>query len=105
VRNDVPSLFSRLKPPTTGVRRTLHSAVEWLRAGYPDAAPRTGHCALIALHGPQSLSNHQINEVIDHLAAHPGTPTDIDIQTAITTVTDKLPNPSQVTQIRRKDSR
>jgi hypothetical protein len=71
----------------------------------PDAAPQTGHCALLALHGPQSLANHQTNQVLNQLAARPDTPTDIDIQTVIAKVTDKLPNPTQVAQIRHKQSR
>ena len=82
------------------MRRILLKALDWLRAGYPVGAPRTGHCALLALHGPPSLTRHQISQVIDALGATPDPPADTDIQTTIVKVTDRLPNPSQVAQVR-----
>jgi Protein of unknown function (DUF3349) len=92
---------SRLREAAAAAHRILFRAVDWMRADYPDAAPRTGHCALLALHGPPPLTRHQVSQVIDALEAPTGALTDTDIQTTIIRVTDRLPNPSQVAQVRR----
>jgi hypothetical protein len=41
------------------MRNPLPSIINWLRAGYPDDAPRTGYSPLLALNGPISLSDKQ----------------------------------------------
>jgi hypothetical protein len=48
------------------MRNPLPSIINWLRAGYPDDAPRTGYCPLLALNGPISLSDKQTQAVVDH---------------------------------------
>jgi hypothetical protein len=87
------------------MRSRLLNAVEWLRAGYPDAAPRTGYCPLIALHGPASLTPRQVSLVTNALGAHVGEPSGTDIEAAILKITDRLPHPGQVAQIRRNQPR
>ncbi len=93
--------LSRIRQSAAAVHRTILRAVDWIRAGYPDAAPRTGHCALVALYGPQSLTGHEISRVIEALGATPDAATDTDVQTTIVKVTDRLPNPSQIAQVHR----
>lgn len=39
-------------------RKLFWAFVNWLRKGYADDAPATGHCSLIALHGPISISEN-----------------------------------------------
>lgn len=59
--------------------------IEWLRAGYPDDAPRTGYSPLLALNGPLSLSARQTAQIVAKLGEGP---TDsIDIEVTITKVT------------------
>jgi hypothetical protein len=94
--------------PVVAIRSTIRwlqglviEALHSLRAGYPHAAPPPGHSALVALTGPQSLTKHQVAQVVQRLTAHPDGPTTTDIKVAIVKVTDQLPNPNQVTQIRR----
>ena len=74
--------------------RTLPSLIDWLRAGYPDEAPRTGYSPLIALNGPIALSQKQTQEVVDELGADPSDRTEVGV--AITKATGRLPNASQV---------
>ena len=82
-------------------RGAIAAAADWLRAGYPDAAAPPGHCSLVALYGPRSITKHQVAQVLHHLSVSTTTPTATDIQTAIVKVTDRLPNPDQVSQVRR----
>lgn len=70
----------------------LRSFLEWLRGGYPDEAPRTGHSTLLALCGPLALTPSQMDCVANDLETQ-STATDIDV--AITKVTGKLPTPTQ----------
>jgi Protein of unknown function (DUF3349) len=78
------------------MRNPLPSIINWLRAGYPDDAPRTGYSPLLALNGPISLSDKQTQEVVDQLPL----PCDrADIGVAITKATDRLPNESQVQKV------
>jgi hypothetical protein len=46
------------------------SVVEWVRAGYPEDAPQTGYCPVIALTGPMSLTRRQTQQVLDRLRGH-----------------------------------
>lgn len=79
------------------MRNPLPSIVNWLLAGYPDDTPRTGYSPLLALSGPISLSGKQTQEVVNQLGTDPCDKTDIGV--AITSVTDRLPNPSQVQKV------
>jgi hypothetical protein len=75
------------------------SIIEWLRAGYPDEAPRTGYSPLLALNGPVSLSGRQTDQIVGELGAGP---TDsIDIGVTITKVTSQLPTPTQTRTVTR----
>lgn len=77
----------------------VRSVIDWLRAGYCDEAPRTGHSPLIALHGPVALTPRQIDRVVDELH---GTPTDTtEIEVAITKTTNRLPNENQTRTVAR----
>ena len=51
--------------------RRLTSTIAWLRAGYSNEAPRTGHSPLIALNGPVGLSDKQIHEVVESVGPLP----------------------------------
>jgi hypothetical protein len=87
--------------PLIRMRGTLLKTIEWLRAGYPDNAPRTGYSPLIALQGPASLTDHQIRRITNAVTDHPGDPTKTDIEATILEVTDRLPHPGQVAQVQR----
>ncbi len=76
----------------------VRSFIDWLRAGYPDEAPRAGHCSLIALNGPMALSDKQTREALADLSSRPIN--DTDIKVAITKAIDRLPTASQVDRIR-----
>jgi hypothetical protein len=68
--------------------------IDWLRAGYPDDAPRTGHSPLLALNGPLALSARQTAQIVGELGDGP---TDsIDIGVAITKATNRLPTQTQI---------
>ena len=76
-----------------GVRKILNRGVDWLRAGYPDGAPRTGHSPLLALCGPMALTSDQQDRISQDLKGQ--NPSTIDIDIAITKVTGRLPTPTQ----------
>ena len=46
---------------TTHNGNAFWAFVNWLRQGYAGDAPVTGHCSLIALHGPTSTSEQRIS--------------------------------------------
>ena len=69
------------------------SITEWLRAGYPDEAPRTGYSPLLALNGPIALSARQTAQIVSELGDAPSDL--IDIGVAITKATDRLPTQTQ----------
>lgn len=79
------------------ISRTFAAVAEWLRAGYPSGAPRTGHSALLALNGPLSLTQSQKNRVTQELDAAAAEITTIEV--AITKATDQLPTPSQTREV------
>ncbi|MCV7159569.1 MULTISPECIES: DUF3349 domain-containing protein [Mycolicibacterium] len=79
--------------PGAPLRSALTAAIGWLRAGYAEQAPRTGHATLIALHGPASLTARQLSCAIAALGDGPSSSADIDV--AITMATNRLPTPSQ----------
>ena len=83
----------------TRVRSTFRSIIDWLRAGYPDEGPRTGHSPLLALTGPIALSPRQTDQIVNELGAGP---TDsVDIKVAITKTTDRLPTETQIRKVAR----
>ena len=73
--------------------------IDWLRAGYADEAPGTGNSPLIALNGPIALSDRETHEITAALGD--GLCDTTDIAVAITRVTGRLPNPSQVQMVGR----
>jgi Protein of unknown function (DUF3349) len=81
------------------MRNRFRSVVDWLRAGYADEAPKTGHCPLIALQGPISLSQRQTQQVLDELGNRPADP--VEIEVAITKATGQLPSDTQLRKIIR----
>jgi hypothetical protein len=84
---------------STRFGRVFGSIIEWLRAGYPEQAPRTGYSPLLALNGPLSLSARQTDQVVAELGEGP---TDsIDIEVTITKVTNQLPTPTQTRAVTR----
>jgi hypothetical protein len=85
------------------MRNPLPSIINWLRAGYPDDAPRTGYSPLLALNGPISLSDKQTQEVVEQFENVPHGQADIGV--AITKVTGRLPNASQVRKVVQQDLR
>ena len=75
------------------IRIVFGSIIDWLRAGYPDQAPRTGYSPLLALNGPRALSSRQIAQIVRESS---GRPTDsVDIGVAITKATNRLPTEMQ----------
>jgi hypothetical protein len=81
------------------MRNRFRSVVDWLRAGYADEAPKTGHSPLIALQGPISLSQRQTQQVLDELGNRPADP--VEIEVAITKATGQLPSDAQLRKIIR----
>jgi hypothetical protein len=103
------SHIRRPRPPTTDasapatsrsarIAARFQSLIDWLRAGYPDEAPRHGHSPLIALNGPVSLSERQTQQIAGGLTAEADP---VDVQVEITKTTDRLPTASQVDRVRR----
>lgn len=78
-------------------RATLAAAIGWLRAGYPDDAPRLGYSPLLALNGPVALTPRQAERVATGLIGGAGET--IDIAVAITMATDRLPTQPQIRAI------
>ncbi len=75
------------------------SIIGWVRAGYPDDAPRTGYSPLVALTGPIALTPRQTGHVLAQLHGHPTDTADIEV--AITKTTDRLPTNYQVRTVVR----
>jgi Protein of unknown function (DUF3349) len=75
------------------------SIVDWLRAGYPEEAPTTGYSPLLALNGPISLTDRQTELVLRELCDGPASTIQVDV--AITKVTNRLPTPNQRQAIHR----
>ena len=82
-------------PPTVleRIRIMVGSIIDWLRAGYPDDAPRTGYSPLLALNGPLALSTRQTAHITGQLGD--GAADSIDIGVAITNTTNRLPTETQ----------
>jgi hypothetical protein len=78
---------------TAQIVRMFASVIEWLRAGYPDEAPRTGYSPLLALNGPLSLTARQTDQIVDGLRE--ALPDQVDIGVAITKVTNRPPTETQ----------
>ena len=83
----------------TRVRSTFRSIIDWLRAGYADEGPRTGHSPLLALNGPIALSPRQTEQMVNELGAGPMD--SVDIKVAITKATDRLPTETQIRKVAR----
>ena len=49
----------------------LTATADWLRAGYPEGAPRTGHSPLLALNGPLCLSPTQKYRIAKNSRGYP----------------------------------
>ena len=81
------------------VRNALTAIIDWLRASYPDEAPRTGYSPLLALNGPLALTSAQKVRISQDLAGQAAGPVNIDV--AITKVTNRLPTPSQTRAVSR----
>ena len=80
------------RPATIG--HAFGSIIGWLRAGYPDEAPRNGYSPLLALNGPVSLSARQTAQIVAQLRQGPVDPVDVGV--TITKVTNKLPTRAQI---------
>lgn len=98
-----PATADPVTPPTrraaSRVSTTVRTIINWLRAGYPDEAPRHGYSPLMALYGPVALSQNQTDQVIAEVGAGPAEPLAIDV--AITKATNRLPTPLQIAKIVR----
>lgn len=75
------------------------SIIDWLRAGYPDDAPRTGYSPLLALNGAMALSARQTAQIVAELGE--GHPNSVDIEVTVTKVTHQLPTPMQTRAVVR----
>ena len=82
------------------VRCAFTAAIEWLRAGYPEMAPRTGHSSLLALYGPLALTPAQRRRIVEDLEEQQTDTTDIEV--AITKATNRLATPTQTRAIYRE---
>lgn len=107
MRNHSRTASPPARPATTvGSRRStalariagaFGSIIEWLRAGYPDDAPRVGYSPLLALNGPIALTARQTAQIVGELGDGPTDP--IDIAVAITKATNRLPTQAQTRTI------
>lgn len=76
----------------------LASVVGWLRAGYPEQAPRQGYVPLLAL-APARLSEADVDAIADELI-RAGRPVSVDaIRAAITARSQSQPLDSDVARI------
>jgi len=80
-------------------RAPIKSLVDWLRTGYPDEAPGTGHSSLLALNGPIPLTAQQTDQIVAELAEESADAIDIGI--AITKTTNRLPTQAQKRSVSR----
>jgi hypothetical protein len=78
----------------TRISGALRSAIDWLRAGYPDEAPPPGYSPLLALNGPLALTPRQTQHIVDEIAGAPADTTDIAV--AITKTANRLPSQTQI---------
>jgi hypothetical protein len=62
----------------TRVSHAFTSVIDWLRAGYPDEAPRTGHSPLLALNGPLALTPAHKDRIANDLEGQPVCTTNIE---------------------------
>ena len=77
-------------------------AVEFLRAGYPDAAPPTGYVPLLALLR-RRLSDDEVLALAAEVAARGHVRIDgIDLGAAITRITHELPAAEDIDRIRHQ---
>ena len=83
----------------TRVNRALTAVIDWLRAGYPDEAPRNGHSPLLALNGPLALTPAQKDCIAKDLEGQPACTSNIEV--AITKATNRLPTRTQTRAISR----
>ena len=86
--------------PSSRFCSRFETVVAWLRAGYPDEAPRTGHSPLLALNGPRGLTPTERKSVFDELTGRAVDTNDIEV--AITKATDRLPTRAQVRTIAKR---
>lgn len=80
-------------------RAPVRSIIDWLRAGYPDEAPRTGYSPLLALNGPIALSARQTEQIVAELGEGPAD--SVDIGVAIAKATKRLPTQAQTCAVTR----
>jgi hypothetical protein len=95
-QQDIPADTAPRRRPRRS-RAVVRPFIDWLRAGYSDEAPRTGHSPLIALNGPVALSDKQVQKVVGELGIERSDTTDIGV--AISRATGCLPNVSQIRQV------
>ena len=100
---DVPGADDRSSSKHAVLKRVsgaFTAVIDWLRAGYPEEAPRTGHSPLLALYGPLALTPAQQRRIVKDLEEQPTDTTDIEV--AITKVTNRLATPTQTRAIYRE---
>jgi len=72
----------------TRIGQRLTSTIGWLRAGYPEEAPRQGYSPLLALAGPGALTRRQTTAIVAELGDGPSDA--VAIAVAITKATGRL---------------
>lgn len=80
----------------------LAKLVEFLRAGYPEAAPPTGYAPLLALL-PRRLCDDEVCKIAADLTARGDVPTDpVDIGVAISRITHELPTAEDMDRVKHR---
>ncbi len=85
----IPQLRRKGKPSAV-----FRSVLDWVRAGYPEEAPRAGHVSLVALTGPVALTPRQTAHILEQLRKGPTDTADIGV--AICKITDRVPTDHQL---------
>jgi Protein of unknown function (DUF3349) len=82
--------------------KMVRAVVRFVRAGYPDGMPPTGHVPLLALL-PRRLSDDEVATVASTLMSGGGpVPDRTTIAVAITKVTGALPSQSDTSRVTRR---
>jgi hypothetical protein len=79
----------------------LGKVIDWLRAGYPTGVPEHDYIPLFALLG-MHLTDEEVTEVADELAASSDPASADAIKKAITAVTNTKPLDSDIDRVRSR---
>ena len=84
------------------LRDTVSSIIAFLRAGYPNGAPRFGYAPVLALL-PRRVCDDEVVTIATTLTKRERQSiADADVGVAILRVTDELPSPDDIDRVHRR---